>query len=60
MDAIRRESTTALNMEESNADIRHKNIFHCESGALAKSGKIWILFLFIFKNEKMYCYQDLT
>jgi len=33
-------STTALNLEQSNADVRRKNIFHCESDALAKSGKI--------------------
>lgn len=43
---------TALHLKQSNADIRHKNIFHCESGALAKSGKNWILSLFMFENEK--------
>lgn len=33
-------STTALSLEQSNADIRHTNSFHCESGVLVKSGKI--------------------
>ena len=46
-------STTALNLEQSNADVRRKNIFHCESDALAKSGKIWIFFLFIIESQKM-------